>query len=82
MHTDLLSMSTERLNSLFQWLERTGTEAEAFTREQAPLVANEIIRWHLWSRASWSIPLFLLGLVLFPLIWKHTDAASALEDPR
>jgi len=41
----------QRLNALMDFVGEQAKDATAFAKEQAPMVAQEIVRWHLWSNA-------------------------------
>ena len=65
MQTDITTVSTERLDQLFGWLERTGSATEAFAVEQAPLLAEEILRMHAAADLFASAILMLAVIVCF-----------------
>lgn len=51
MDDELKKRLSESAADLIEWVERTGKDGESFVREQAPLLAQEIISWHILSHA-------------------------------
>jgi hypothetical protein len=54
------------LSNLIDWMEKAGQKGGDFVAEQAPLVAQEIVRWKLWS--SVFIAVFMIVLLIAALV--------------
>lgn len=51
---------------ILSWLKQTSSATEGFVMEQAPLVAEEIVRWEFWSNSLMVLLLVLPFLIVFP----------------
>lgn len=67
----------QRLNELIDYLAQTAQRAEGFVLDQAPLLAQEIVTWHIWVNAAWASFFWILFVLstAVPMIlitWKRT----------
>ena len=72
----------ERLESYLDTIEQSVGTASEFTMEQAPLLAQEVVRYTLWSNLIGAITCLVLALIVIlvaRVLWKLTDQLPKSE---
>lgn len=66
MNAEVEKELTKNIEKVAGWVASTASEGEAFVREQAPLVAQEIVNWHFWSSVC---IVAIMAALSVPVIW-------------
>lgn len=75
MDEQLKTELAQSAGKLLQWAEATSKDADALMREQAPLVAQEIVAMQLWSGVVACISI-VIGLVLLAFMFRQASKST------
>lgn len=87
MDESMKQAAAENAEELVAWVKGLATEGEEFVREQAPLLAQEIIAWRFWENAvqaaAWlvlMVAMICIATIMFRLMAKLLRAEEGCED--
>jgi hypothetical protein len=70
MQIELSADTQTRLNALLDYIGTTAKDADGFVREQAPLVAQEIVAWEFWMGLTQAVVGGISLVVVFGLVLR------------
>lgn len=71
--TDMSEVTNEQLGQLLKYIGTLAERADGFVVEQAPLLAREIVAWHMWSNtalAAMYFAGFVAGVWMARWLWR------------
>lgn len=74
------AISPERVEQVFAWIERIGSDAQAFASEQAPLVVEEILRWYVAGPWLGAVVSIVIAAMLVALYWTVAKVGPDCEE--
>lgn len=76
MDTQLADRVDENLAELMTWLTETIKSSDGFVREQAPLVAQEIVRWGIFEAAALGVVWIAAGILAWWILLMASRACK------
>lgn len=83
MNNEMSPEMSKQISSILTWLEESARSAQGFAIEQAPLVAQEIVKWELVSSIISMSIIIVIGVSLFMVgIWAVKKGKKQQEELR
>ncbi len=86
-----MTITPNKIDELMGFIQRTAEGSKDFVLEQAPLVAREIVSWHVWNHGMWAGLLCITLIITLVLMrkcpgrmtkaWKQCDDGEGLVIP-